>query len=278
MYARGSSTLVYGPHENHLVTSGSAASSSSAGASSATGGRSVSVGPCSAMLALLYDIHGNLPALQAVLDDAGDRDVERWLVGGDLVPFGAWPSETLARLRELDHATWIRGNTERWLAERLPEDHPMHGAIEACRDELGDALVRELGALPENARIDDATMAWHGSPVSDMRSFQPEPDDDEDELLAGVTDRRLVFGHTHLQFRRSARDGIELLNPGSVGIPLDGDRRAGYALLGPDGTIELRRVEYDWRAAAQALRDRYGDAPWAQTVAGRIEQARFDPA
>ena len=230
------------------------------------------------MLALLYDIHGNLPALEAVLDDTAGRGVERWLLGGDLAPFGAWPAATVARLRELEPATWIRGNTERWLVERIPAEEPMAAAVEAAREDLGDAVADELAALPANARIDADTMAWHGSPVSDMQSFMPEPGEDEAELLDGVTDGRLVFGHTHLQFRRpSVRAGIELLNPGSVGIPLDGDHRAGYALLAPDGTIELRRVEYDWRASAAALRERYGDAEWVSIVAGRIERARLSP-
>ena len=228
------------------------------------------------MLALLYDIHGNLPALEAVLDDIRGRDVERFVLGGDMAPFGARPAETVARLRELRSATWIRGNTERWLVDRLPEDEPMAAAVEACREALGDALADELGALPDSARIDEQTTAWHGSPVSDMRSFQPEPADDEDELLAGVTDRRLVFGHTHLQFHRAARDGIELLNPGSVGIPLDGDHRAAYALVADDGAVELRRVGYDHAASAQALRDRYGDAEWVGIVSGRIERARAE--
>jgi predicted phosphodiesterase len=229
------------------------------------------------MLALLYDIHGNLPALEAVLADLEGRDVDRYLLGGDLAPFGAWPAETIGRLRDLDDAVWIRGNTERWLVEPLPEDQPMAAAVQACRDDLGDALADELGALPENARIDATTMAWHGSPVSDMQSFQPEPADDEGELLAGVTDARLVFGHTHLQFRRPAvRDGIELLNPGSIGIPLDGDHHAAYALIAPDGAVELRRVEYDWQASARALRDRYGDPEWVGIVSGRIERARLE--
>jgi predicted phosphodiesterase len=230
------------------------------------------------MLALLYDIHGNLPALEAVLDDLAGRGVERFILGGDMAPFGPWPAETVARLRGLDDAVWIRGNTERWLVERLAEDEPMAAAVQACRDDLGDAVADELGALPQSARIDAATIAWHGSPVSDMRSFMPEPGEDEAELLEGVTDSRLVFGHTHLQFQRpSVRDGLALLNPGSVGIPLDGDHRAAYALLAPNGTVELRRVEYDWRAAAAALRDRYGDAECVGIVAGRIERARLSP-
>jgi len=230
------------------------------------------------MLALLYDIHGNLPALEAVLDDAAGRDVERWLLGGDIAPFGAWPAATVARLRELEPATWIRGNTERWLVERIPAEEPMAAAVEAAREDLGDAVADELAALPESARIDAQTMAWHGSPVSDMRSFAPAPGDDEAELLAGVTDRRLVFGHTHQQFQRPAiRDGIDLLNPGSVGMPLDGDHRAAYALIAPDGSVELRRVEYDWQGSADALRERYGDAEWVGIVTGRIERARFAP-
>src|SRR4051794_21572773 len=161
MNARGCSTRVYGPHENHRVTSGSAASSSSAGASSRAGGRRVSVGPCKAMLALLYDIHGNLPALEAVLADLEGRDVDRYLLGGDMAPFGAWPAETVARLRELDGAVWIRGNTERWLVEPLPSDQPMAAAVQACREALGDALADDLGALPEKRadRRDDDGVA-----------------------------------------------------------------------------------------------------------------------
>jgi predicted phosphodiesterase len=230
------------------------------------------------MLALLYDIHGNLPALEAVLDDAQDRDVRAWLLGGDMAPFGAWPAETVSRLRELPDATWIRGNTERWLIDPIPSEEPMAAAVHACREALGDELADELGDLPESARIDGDTVAWHGSPVSDMRSFAPEPGDDEAELLTGVTDRRLVFGHTHLQFRRTSQgpDGpVELLNPGSVGIPLDGDHRAAWALIAPDGSIELRRVAYDHAASAAALRERYGDAEWVEIVTGRIERARL---
>ena len=109
-----------------------------------------------------------------------------------------------------------------------------------------------------------------------MRSFMPEAGGDDDELLTGVTDRRLTFGHTHLQFRRTVRTDageLELLNPGSVGMPLDGDHRAAYALIDDDGEVVLRRVGYDHAASAQALRDRFGDAEWVGIVAARIERA-----
>jgi diadenosine tetraphosphatase ApaH/serine/threonine PP2A family protein phosphatase len=177
--------------------------------------------------------------------------------------FGPWPEATVARLQELSPATWIRGNGERWTADPAGAPEPVRPATAAARAALGADLVEELNALPESADLGDGTRAWHGSPVSDVRSFQPEPADDEAELLDGVAERRLVFGHTHLPFHRtSAVGGIELVNPGSAGMPFDGDHRAAYALLHDDGTIEHRRVEYGHAAVPAALRERYGDAAW----------------
>jgi diadenosine tetraphosphatase ApaH/serine/threonine PP2A family protein phosphatase len=114
----------------------------------------------------------------------------------------------------------------------------------------------------------------HASPVSDMRSFLPEPADDEDELLEGVEDDLLVFGHTHLPFVRTAAGGARLVNPGSVGMPFDGDTRAAYALLHDDGRIEHRRVGYDHAGSAAAVRARF-DGDWTATVVRRIETASF---
>ena len=104
-----------------------------------------------------------------------------------------------------------------------------------------------------------------------MESFLPGPGDRDAELLMGVEVRRVVFGHTHLQFTRTGPAGIELVNPGSVGMPFDRDHRAAYALVQDNGKVELRRVEYDWRASAKAVRDRVGELP-----ARRLEQARMD--
>ena len=224
------------------------------------------------MLGLLYDVHGNLPALEAVLADAEAAGAERYLLGGDYALFGAWPAETVARLRSLD-ADWIRGNGERWTAQ--PGDAPdeVQAAIARCRELLGEGAVGELAALPETIAL-DGTLYCHGSPVSDVRSFFPQPGPDDEELLAGVAERRLVFGHTHLQFSRTVEGGTELVNPGSVGMPMDGDQRAAYALVGDDGALDLRRVAYDHEASAAAVRERLGEA--GELPARRIERARFD--
>lgn len=231
------------------------------------------------MLALLYDIHGNLPALEAVLDDARGAGVDRFLLGGDYALFGAWPEETLDRLEDLAYAQWIRGNGERWTAApaEAPGDDLIQAAIETCAAELGPERVHELARLPEQG-VGLGTRFCHGSPVSDVRSFLPQPADDEAELLTGVEERRLVFGHTHLPFVRTSsasETDIQLVNPGSVGMPFDRDPRAAYALLDPTADrVEHRRVEYDHSAAAATVRERLGD--WAETVARRIELARAD--
>jgi predicted phosphodiesterase len=218
------------------------------------------------LLGLLYDIHGNLPALEAVLADAAD--VDEFLLGGDYATFGAWPVETVERLRELD-AEWIRGNVDRWLVDSSDVPEFMTELVERSREMIGAELSRELAALPEST-VRGGTLYCHASPVSDMDSFYPEPHDTDAERLLGVEARRVVFGHTHLAFQRPGPAGIELVNPGSVGMPLDGDHRAAYAVIDGD-RVRLRRVEYDWEASVAAVRERVGELP-----ARRIELSRFD--
>ena len=228
-------------------------------------------------IGLLYDVHGNLPALEAAIADARSAGASRWILGGDYALFGGWPAETVARLRRLEPAVWIRGNGERWTADpdSAPDNEVVPGAIAAAREALGRDLVDDLASLPFSSSH-DGTLVCHGSPVSDVRSFLPEPAGDEEELLAGIEAERVLFGHTHLPFARtSAVSGIELVNPGSVGMPFDGDPRAAYALLHDDGRIEHRRVEYDHSASAARVRE-LGE-PWAQVVAARIEHAQVQP-
>jgi predicted phosphodiesterase len=228
------------------------------------------------MLAILYDIHGNRPALEAVLADARARGADAWLLGGDYSAFGAWPVECVELLRELgDDATWIRGNWERWQVEpdAVPDAEVIQGAAIAVRAALGPGALEELGGLPTSAVIGD-TLFVHASPVSDIEAFSVEPDpESDDQLLAGVAQRRVVFGHTHVQFARRSASGIELVNAGSVGLPWDGDTRAAYSTLGEDGTLAPHRVEYDVETAVSAVEAL--DQPWATATAKRLRAARF---
>jgi diadenosine tetraphosphatase ApaH/serine/threonine PP2A family protein phosphatase len=112
-----------------------------------------------------------------------------------------------------------------------------------------------------------------------MRGLAPGGGEDAEEagLLSGAAAGgvgRVVVGHTHLQFIRATGAGVELVNPGSVGLPWDGDPRAAYALVAADGTVELRRVAYDRERTLAAL-GALGE-PWAAQVAAWVEQARFD--
>jgi predicted phosphodiesterase len=230
------------------------------------------------MLALLFDIHGNLPALEAVLDDAREAGADRYLLGGDYAVFGGWPAESVARLRELEDATWIRGNVDRWAAGvgEVPDGEPFDSALATLRPLVDEDTIAALGALPESAALGHDTQAWHASPKTDLVSFRPEPADDDADLLDGVTDRRIVFGHYHLSFERVGAGGIELVGPGAVGMPLDGDHRAAWALMHDDGRIERRRVDYDHASAAARVREVADGAPWGEMIAARVERASMD--
>jgi predicted phosphodiesterase len=209
------------------------------------------------MLALLYDIHGNVLALEEVLKDAEAAGADAYLLGGDFASFSPWPRETIERLRELPNTTWIRGNGERWLRE-LPHDRPeVMAAFQELDAGLGtyEGLLYSLQAQFEQ----DGVLYVHGSPLSDVESFPPEPGADDERLLFGVRDKTVVFGHSHQQFRRPGPNGTTLINPGSVGMPLDGDVRAAYALRSDGGAFEFRRVEYDVERAAQGWEKVGGD-------------------
>jgi predicted phosphodiesterase len=219
------------------------------------------------VLGVLYDIHGNMPALEAVLADAESVGVDRWLLGGDYATPSPWPLQTLERLRELSNATWIRGNGERWLFEP-PHDRPeVMEAYDLFHGQVSAAEEQWLYSLPPQAEL-DGVLYVHGSPVSDVDSFAPDPLDDEERLLGGVHDRTIVFGHSHQQFRRLGPANTDLVNPGSVGMPLDGDVRAAWAAR--DDDFELRRVEYDVERAAAGYRSLGGK--FGDMVVRRIER------
>jgi predicted phosphodiesterase len=202
------------------------------------------------MLAVLYDIHGNLAALDEVLRDAEAAGADAYLLGGDFGSWSPWPRETIERLRGLPNTTWIRGNGERWLREP-PLDRPEVMALFGGHDSGLGTDEGWLYSLQAQFEL-DGVLYVHGSPLSDVDSFPPEPGEDDERMLNGVRDKTVVFGHSHQQFRRPGPNGTTLVNPGSAGMPLDGDARAAYALSSEAGEFEFRRVEYDVERAAQA--------------------------
>jgi predicted phosphodiesterase len=220
------------------------------------------------MVAALYDIHGNLPALDEVLKDAEAAGADTYLLGGDFGSWSPWPGETIERLRGLPNTTWIRGNGERWLREP-PLDRPEVMAAFAGQSSGLGTDEGWLYSLQAQFELDDVLYV-HGSPLSDVESFPPEPGEDDERMLNGVRDKTVVFGHSHQQFRRPGPNGTTLINPGSAGMPLDGDVRAAYALRGDDGEFEFRRVEYDVERAAQAWEKTGG--PFGELAAKRIRR------
>jgi predicted phosphodiesterase len=220
------------------------------------------------MVAALYDIHGNLPALDEVLKDAETAGADTYLLGGDFGSWSPWPGETIERLRGLPNTTWIRGNGERWLREP-PLDRPEVMAAFAGQSSGLGTDEGWLYSLQAQFEL-DGVLYVHGSPLSDVESFPPEPGEDDERMLNGVRDKTVVFGHSHQQFRRPGPNGTTLINPGSAGMPLDGDVRAAYALRGDDGEFEFRRVEYDVERAAKAWEKTGG--PFGELAAQRIRR------
>lgn len=233
------------------------------------------------MIALLYDIHGNDVALEAAIADAHSAGADGWLLGGDHCLFGAQPTAVLDRLQELPADTiWLRGNTERWVDQPGADDIPAEAVRDAARftaGAIGVESVKELAALPHvlcDLPFDGAqlTVFCHASPNSDMLGFNADPAESDAEAVSSDFEANtIVCGHTHQQFTREV-GVVEVVNPGSVGLPFDGDRRAAYALLAPDGSFKLRRVEYDVERAIAAYDGLKGD--WTEVARRRLATAR----
>jgi putative phosphoesterase len=194
-------------------------------------------------VAALYDIHANLPALDAVLAEADAADLV--VVGGDF-SHGPLPAETVDRLRGLgDRVRFIRGNADREVGR---EDAWQRGP-------LGPERLEFLAGLPETLTVAveglGSVLFCHGSPRSDEEILTAvTPDDRMGRILSGVAEQVVVCGHTHHQFDRVAH-GIRVVNAGSVGMPYEGRPGAFWAMLGPD--VELRSTVYDLDMAEVAI-------------------------
>lgn len=235
-------------------------------------------------VALLSDIHGNLVALDAVLADmARSGPFDQVVVAGDLVWSGPWPVEVVDRVRSL-YAVVIQGNTDAFFL-RSPDETPVGKSEERfaaqlawMRGQLGPDRVAYLAQLPFSHRINPAAghalLVVHANPSDLERPITPligAADLDELLLSAGDPDWAvLAFGHVHVPFVRAWRDRL-LVDVASVGLPMDGDARAAYAILTWDGRrwqVEHRRVFY--AAAIVAHQMRAGGMPRGKHFAERL--------
>jgi predicted phosphodiesterase len=220
-------------------------------------------------IAALYDIHGNLPALDAVLAEVEAIGPDAIVIGGD-VALGAMPAETIDRLRALDErAHFVMGNADRELVEAFDagvrvedteEGWTRLGAWNASRlgREQRDFLAGFAPAVTLESDDLGPVLFCHGSPRSDEEIITAlTPPERLAPMLAGSAEPTVVCGHTHRQFELET-GGRRVINAGSVGMPYEGVAAAFWVLLGPD--VELRRTDYDVEGALETLRA--GGAPW----------------
>lgn len=228
------------------------------------------------MLALLSDIHANLPALDAVLAHARMLGCTRYLSLGDVVGYGAQPRECIERLRALG-ARNIMGNHDHYLVsdENCTRSKVVAATIERQKTMVGaeqlDWLRASLPLLREGRML-----FVHGG-----------PEDPRDQYLYALransipADVELLFsGHTHVQALIELETGQRYCNPGSVGQPRDGDPRAAFATLATDDRIVLHRVPYDIDGAARAMAEagfepfQYQNLYVGAQIGGRIDRIR----
>jgi predicted phosphodiesterase len=207
-------------------------------------------------VAALYDVHGNLPALQAVLAEVEEAEPDVVVVGGDIV-LGPMPRETLELLLSLgERALFVRGNCDRLMNEEITEAGLNADRARWSAEQLERGQRAWLAALPDTQSVDvdglGPTLFCHGSPRSDEEILTAISSELRvGKAVAGVAEPTVVCGHTHVQFDRLAAEK-RLVNAGSVGMPYESVPGAYWALLGP--ALDLRRTEYDREAAAEAIR------------------------
>ena len=211
-------------------------------------------------LAVLADIHGNLPALEAVIADMAHETIDQVIVAGDLINGGPFSREVLETVFDRGWPA-IRGNHEMYLLEH---GRPACGAgarrtlfcsVALLQEQLGERWCARIAVMPDELtlRFADAPplRVLHGSPGNPFRSVTRLTSDAEvSEMLADVRERCVVSGHYHIPFLRQLED-MQIVNPGPVGTPMDGHRDACYALLEGDERgwrVEHRRVAVDYTA------------------------------
>ena len=213
-------------------------------------------------VAAIYDIHGNLPALEAVLQEIRQAEVGLIVVGGDVVP-GPLPRETLACLLDIGiPVQCICGNGEVAVLEQMAGREPAavpeqyRPIIRWTAQQLHPEDERLLAGWPKTLRVQipglGEVLFCHATPRNENECFtRLTPEDRLLPVFEGLDVHLVICGHTHMQFDRMI-GGIRVVNAGSVGMPF-GESGADWLLLCPD--VQLRHTCYDFTRAAERIRD-----------------------
>ncbi len=216
-------------------------------------------------VAAIYDVHANLPALEAVLDEIRQAEVDQIVVGGDVLP-GPIPCETLSCLLDLDiPARFIQGNGDREVLARMAGTEtdwyrtarePFREVVRWTAEQLDPEHERWLASWPATLRAEidglGEVLFCHATPRSDTEIFtRLTPEDRLVPVFEGLDVPVVICGHTHMQFDRTI-GGVRVVNAGSVGMPF-GEPGAYWLLLGPD--VQLRHTFYDLAKAAERIRE-----------------------
>ena len=202
-------------------------------------------------VAAISDIHGNLPALEAVLAEIDREGVDDIVVAGDTA-HGPWAAEIVDLLAERS-ARCVRGNADREVVDRSDLFGPL---APWSADRLGERRLTVVAGWPLTVELSvdglGETLVCHSTPTSEDPIYtRITPDAELVSILGNVDADVLVCGHTHMQYDRTLSSGLRVVNPGSVGIPYEGARGAYWALLGPG--VEFRRTPYDVEGAVAAI-------------------------
>ena len=199
-------------------------------------------------VAALYDVHGNVHALQAVLAEPDVATAEVILFGGDLAS-GPFPAEAIELARALPRARFVRGNADELASPAL------NPAADAARRwverRLDEERIEWLATLPFSWSADDVLYV-HANPIDVASVVTPRtPEARVLELVAPVEETTVVTGHVHVQFERQV-DGVRWVGAGSVGFPYEEEPGAYWALV-EDGDVAFRRTDYDVESATAAM-------------------------
>ena len=194
-------------------------------------------------VAALNDVHGNLPALEAVLADVDAEPFDAIVSGGDLV-LGPFPAECLTLLRARE-TRFLHGNCERSVLDRID------GQNAWCADRLDDEARDFVAGWPLTVSL-DGVLYCHATPENDEDILtRATPPEIVAAALAGAGESLVVAGHTHQQYDQAV-GGKRLVNAGSIGLPYQGEPAAYWAVV-EDGEVELRRTDYDVAAAVELI-------------------------